>query len=101
MVHYSLARHKGVAVNLPRAESELTTGLHTIGRDGLRYVWIRERPEGGIQVRFIFTNPAPDERLLEVEDDNVKVRVRLHSAVAGAPAAEPTEAVVAGSPTTP
>jgi hypothetical protein len=88
MVHYSLARHKGVAVNLPRAQSELPLGLHTIARDGLRYVWIRDRPEGGIQVRFIFSNPLPDERLLELEDDTVKIRVRLHSAVAGAAAPE-------------
>lgn len=85
MVHYSLARRRGVAVNLPLAQSELPTGLHTVGRDGLRYVWIRDRPEGGIQVRFIFTSPPPDERLLELEDDAVKIRVRLHSDVAAQP----------------
>jgi hypothetical protein len=66
MMHYSLSRRRGVAVNLPRAQSELPLGLHAIGRDGLRYVWIRERAEGGIQVRFIFndavaTQEAPDQ----------------------------------------
>jgi hypothetical protein len=98
MVHYSLLRRKGVAVNLPRAQSELPMGLHTIGRDGLRYVWIRERPEGGIQVRFIFSNPAPDERLIELEDDAIKIRVRLHSDVAAQPAApDGADTVVAGA----
>jgi hypothetical protein len=88
MVHYSLARRRGVAVNLPLAQSELPVGLHTIGRDGLRYVWIRDRPEGGIQVRFLFTNPPPDERLLELEDDALKIRIRLHGEVAAEPAPE-------------
>jgi len=82
MVHYSLARRRGVAVNLPLAQSELPLGLHSVGRDGLRYVWIRDRAEGGIQVRFIFTNPPPDERLLELEDDAIKIRIRLHDEVA-------------------
>jgi hypothetical protein len=95
MVHYSLARRKGVAVNLPRAQSQLPMGLHTVGRDGLRFVWIRDRPEGGIQVRFIFANPPPDERLLELEDDAIRIRVRLHGAVA----ATTDETVVAGAVT--
>ena len=91
MMHYSLSRRKGVAVNLPRAQSELPIGLHAIGRDGLRYVWIRERPEGGIQVRFIFSNPPPDERLLELEDNAVKVRIRVPDAVATDQSADPAE----------
>jgi hypothetical protein len=91
MMHYSLSRRKGVAVNLPRAQSELPIGLHAIGRDGLRYVWIRERPEGGIQVRFIFSNPPPDERLLELDDNAVKVRIRVHEAVATDQSADPAE----------
>jgi len=84
MVHHSLSRRKGVAVNLPLAQSELPLGLHTVDRDGLRYIWIRERAEGGIQIRFVFSNPPPDERLLELEDDAVKIRVRLHGEVAKA-----------------
>jgi hypothetical protein len=88
MVHHSLARRKGVAVNLPLAQSELPLGLHTVDRDGLRYVWIRERAEGGIQIRFVFSNPPPDERLLELEEDAVKIRVRLHGEVAAAKDAE-------------
>jgi hypothetical protein len=83
MMHRSLARRRGVSVNLPLAQSDLPMGLHAVGRDGLRYVWIRERAEGGIQVRFIFSNPPPDERLLELEDNAVKVRIRMHDAVAG------------------
>jgi hypothetical protein len=99
MVHYSLLRHKGVAVNLPRAQSELPIGLHSVGRDGLRYVWIRQRPEGGIQVRFIFGNPSPEERLLEVEDDTVRIRVRVHSDVART--TDEPETMVAGTATEP
>ena len=91
MIHRSLARRRGVSVNLPLAQSELPLGLHTIDRDGLRYVWIRERAEGGIQIRFVFTNPPPDERLLELEDDAVKIRVRLHGEVAAKPADEETD----------
>jgi hypothetical protein len=88
MVHHSLSRRKGVAVNLPLAQSELPLGLHTVDRDGLRYVWIRERAEGGIQIRFVFSNPPPDERLLELEEDAVKIRVRLHGEVAAAKGTE-------------
>jgi len=85
MAHYSLSHPRGLAVNLPLAQSVLPIGLHTIGRDGLRYVWIRERPSGGLQIRFIFTSPPPDERLLELDEDAVKIRVRHHAAaVAGA-----------------
>jgi hypothetical protein len=92
MIHRSLAHRRGVSVNLPLAQSELPMGLHTIDRDGLRYVWIRERAEGGIQIRFVFTNPPPDERLLELEDDAVKIRVRLHGEVAATkPADEETD----------
>jgi len=100
MMHYSLSRRRGVAVNLPRAQSDLAIGVHSIGRDGLRHVWIRERPEGGIQVRFIFTNPPPDERLLELEDNAVRVRIRAHDAVAAErpdqDQAEPSETEVVG-----
>jgi hypothetical protein len=87
MVHYSLGSHrKGVAVNLPLAHAEIPVGLHSIRRDGVRYVWIRNRPEGGISVRFLFESPPPDERLLEVTDDAVTVRVRLHGAEVAASA---------------
>jgi hypothetical protein len=88
MAHYSLAHRRGVAVNLPLAQSELPLGLHSVGRDGLRYVWIRDRPEGGIQVRFVFSNPPPDERLLELDDDAVKIRIRMRGEVAAAKAAD-------------
>jgi hypothetical protein len=97
MVHYSLSRHRGVTVNLPLAQSELPTGLHSVGRDGLRYVWIRDRAEGGIQVRFLFSNPPPDERLVELEDDALKIRIRLHADVATEKTAEETVGDVAVS----
>jgi hypothetical protein len=91
MAHYSLARRRGVTVNLPLAQSELPLGLHTIERDGLRYVWIRDRAEGGIQVRFVFSNPPPDERLVELEDDALKIRIRVHGEVAAAAKAADVE----------
>jgi hypothetical protein len=79
MFHYSLAHPRGLLVNLPEARSALPLGVHAVGRDGLRFVWIRERREGGLQVRFVFTKPPPDERLLELEEAAVKIRVRLHA----------------------
>jgi hypothetical protein len=85
MVHYSLGSHrKGVVINLPLAHAEIPVGLHSIRHDGVRYVWIRNRAEGGISVRFLFESPPPDERLLEVTDDAVTVRVRLHGAAVAA-----------------
>jgi hypothetical protein len=69
MVHYSLAHPRGLAVNLPHARSALPLGLHEIRREGFRFIWIRELPEGGLQVRFIFTYPTPDERILDVEGE--------------------------------
>jgi hypothetical protein len=69
MFHYSLAHPRGLLVNLPQAQSAIPVGLHAINRDGLQFVWIRERREGGLQVRFIFSKPPPDERLLELEED--------------------------------
>jgi PilZ domain len=118
MTHHSLMRPRGLAVNLPRARTVLPVGLHRIERDGLRFVWIRDRPAGGLQIRFIFTNPPPDERLLELEEDAVRIRVRRHEALATstpapelddarepgivAPAPEPAaEDQIAGGPTLP
>jgi hypothetical protein len=86
MTHHSLLRPRGLSVNLPRAEAVLPVGVHRIERDGLRYVWIRDRPQGGLQIRFIFSAPPPDERLLELEEDAVRIRVRQHQPVAEVPA---------------
>jgi hypothetical protein len=84
MSHHSLAGGRGLAVNLPRARAGLTPGLHRIGHDGLAFVWIRERGEGrGLHVRFIFTSPPPDERLLELDEDAVRIRIRLPAAPLG------------------
>ena len=77
MWHYSLSRPRGLVVNLPHATPALPVGLHTLKHDGVRFVWVRALPEGGTQVRFIFTNPPPDERVLDVEEQAVKVRVGL------------------------
>jgi hypothetical protein len=77
MFHYTLAHPRGVAVNLPFARATLPLGLHLVQHDGFRTVWIRERREGGVQIRFGFTSPPPDEQLLELEPDAVKVRVLL------------------------
>ena len=41
------------------------------------FIWIRRLEAGGIQVRFIFSRPAPDEKVLDVEDGAVLVRVHL------------------------
>jgi hypothetical protein len=79
MFHYSLSHPRGLLVNLPQAQSAIPVGLHAVNRDGLQFVWIRERREGGLQVRFIFSKPPPDERLLELEEDGVKIRVRRHA----------------------
>jgi hypothetical protein len=92
MAHYSLARRRGLVVNLPHAAAAIPNGLHAVNRDGLRYVWIRDRAEGGVHVRFIFANPPPDERLLELEDDAIRVRIRLKAPVA---AEDPAQSVVA------
>jgi hypothetical protein len=90
-VHYSLARRRGLAINLPRATSAIPVGLHAIHRDGLRFVWIRERAEGGIHVRFVFSSPPPEERLLELEDDAIRVQLRLQAPpVAGDEATPPS-----------
>jgi hypothetical protein len=78
MYHYSLTHPRGVAVNLPNARANLPIGLHLVRHDGFRTVWIRERPEGGIQIRFGFTrHPTPDEEALEIEPDAVTLRVAL------------------------
>jgi hypothetical protein len=69
-------------VNLPRAQSVLPMGVHRIDRDGLRFVWIRDRPGGGLQIRYVFTNPPPNERLLELEEDAVRIRVRRGGSIA-------------------
>jgi hypothetical protein len=82
MIHYSLTHPRGLAVNLPFARSSLPLGLHALHHDGFRFVWLRELPEGGLQVRFIFAQPPPDERVLDVEDQAVKVRVALSDSVA-------------------
>jgi hypothetical protein len=80
MIHYSLARPRGLVVNLPHARPGLPVGVHAVRRDGFRFVWVRELPEGGLQVRFTFTRPTPDERVLDVEDQGIKVRVALPTA---------------------
>lgn len=90
MTHYSLARPRGLAVNLPFASAELPLGLHVVRRDGIRFVWIRPRPGGGIQVRYIFANPPPDEQLLELEPGAIRVRVVTSSEEAPAMAADET-----------
>jgi hypothetical protein len=82
MTHHSLLRPRGLTVNLPQAQAALPVGLHRIDRDGLRFVWIRDRAEGGLQIRFVFTNPPPDERLLELEEDGVRIRVRRQEQIA-------------------
>jgi hypothetical protein len=82
MTHHSLIHPRGLAVNLPDAQTVLSMGVHPIDRDGLRFVWIREREQGGLQIRFIFTNPPPNERLLELEEDAVRIRVRRQQEVA-------------------
>jgi hypothetical protein len=83
MTHRSLFHPRGLSVNLPQARAVLAPGVHLIERDGLRLVWIRDRGEAGLQIRFIFTSPPPDERLLELEEDAVRIRVRRHEQVAG------------------
>jgi hypothetical protein len=89
MVHYSLGHPRGLVVNLPHARAALPLGLHEIRRDGFRFIWLRALPEGGLQVRFIFTHPAPDERVLDVEGEAVKVRIALPGGeTAQPPAAE-------------
>jgi hypothetical protein len=85
MTHFSLMHPRGLAVNLPLAQTVLAPGLHKVDRDGLRFVWIRDRREGGLQVRFIFTTPPPDERLLELEEDALRIRVRRHDQLATTP----------------
>jgi hypothetical protein len=87
MTHFSLMHPRGLAVNLPLAQTVLAPGLHKIDRDGLRFVWIRDRRQGGggLQVRFIFTSPPPDERLLELEEDALRIRVRRHDQLASSP----------------
>jgi hypothetical protein len=87
MTHFSLMHPRGLAVNLPLAQTVLAPGLHRIDRDGLRFVWIRDRGQGGVQVRFIFTSPPPDERLLELEEDALRIRVRRHDQLATTPPA--------------
>jgi hypothetical protein len=86
MTHRSLFHPRGLAVNLPQAQPALPVGVHRIERDGLRFVWIRDRgeggPRGGLEIRFIFSSPPPDERLLELEEDAVRIRVRRHEVVA-------------------
>jgi hypothetical protein len=77
MVHYSLQHPRGLVVNLPYARSTLPVGLHEIRHDGFRFIWIRELPEGGLQVRFTFMHPLPDERVLDVEGQTIKVRIAL------------------------
>ena len=77
MIHYSLSHPRGLVVNLPHARSTLPAGLHTVKHDGFRFIWIREPAEGGLQVRFIFSHPTPDERVLDVEQQAVKVRIAL------------------------
>jgi hypothetical protein len=83
MTHRSLFHPRGLSVNLPQAQTVLSPGVHRIERDGLRFVWIRDRGEAGLQIRFIFTSPPPDERLLELEEDAVRIRVRRHEQIAG------------------
>jgi hypothetical protein len=80
MVHYSLAKPRGVAINLPLAESVLPHGVHVVGRGGFTNVWIRERPEGGIQVRFLFDAKGVDERVLDVDGQAVKVQLQRSAA---------------------
>ena len=83
MSHYSLGQRRGLAVNLPHAGAAVPLGLHRVGHDGLAYVWIRQRHAGGLHVRFIFTSPAPDERLLELEEDALRIRIRLPAPALG------------------
>jgi hypothetical protein len=90
MSHHSLTVPRGISVNLPDAHLELPLGRHEIGHDGLRYVWLRERPEGGVQIRFVFSTPPPDQRLLDVSANQVSVRLRAHPPAEPAAVAEPT-----------
>ena len=78
MTHFSLRSPRGLAVNLPLAQAAVPAGAHLVDRDGLRFVWIRALPAGGIQVRFIFARPSPDERLVELDEHAVRVRLRVH-----------------------
>ena len=59
-------------------------GLHLLRHDGFRTVWIRNRPEGGVQIRFSFMRPVTDEQRLELTGDAVSVRVLVPDDAAAA-----------------
>jgi hypothetical protein len=74
-IHYPLTMPRGLAVDLPEAESALPLGRHAIFNDGFRFISIRPREGGGIRVAFTYAYFTP--RLLDVTIDDSSVRVRV------------------------
>jgi len=53
----------------------LPLGRHPVYNEGFRFVWIRARDQGGIQVRFQLAFRTPQIRTLDVTSDAVIVQV--------------------------
>jgi hypothetical protein len=72
---YQLRDPDGVAFNLPRAHATMKLGTYTPDVPGLKQVWIRALPGGGVNVRFFFTggHAAPT---VELHRDGVSVTPR-------------------------
>lgn len=90
--HYRLARPEGVAVNLPHARPRVRFGDYRVQRGGFRVVWVRKRALGGLHLRVLHDSG----RVPELRVGPSAVRVILHPATGGRPAAGQGEALDPG-----
>jgi hypothetical protein len=60
---YPLSNPDGVAFNLPHASAAMKVGTYRPDVPGLRSVWVRALPGGGVHLRFHYTNDRPAPRI--------------------------------------
>jgi len=75
MTQFRVEEPQGVVINLPHAEAVLPLGRHAVYNEGFRFVWIRARDEGGIQIRFQLAYRTPEIQTVDVTPEAVLVRV--------------------------
>jgi hypothetical protein len=60
---YPLSDPDGVAFNLPHAYAAMKVGTYRPDVAGLRSVWVRALPAGGVHLRFYYTTVRPAPRI--------------------------------------
>jgi PilZ domain-containing protein len=72
---YPLRKPDGVAFNLPHARATMRVGTYSPDVPGLKSMWVRALPGGGVHLRFFFASTGAAPRVA-LERDGVRVGAR-------------------------